>query len=71
MKKNRIKMMAVAALAGTMFQFGGCGFGGIFNALIRTAPSYAALEFLTDADGFFGQSLSGLLGGGDGADAGE
>lgn len=53
MKKNWIKMTAIAALAGTMFQFGGCGINGIFNALLRTAPVYVGLEFLTDNDGVF------------------
>lgn len=53
MKKNWIKMTAIAALAGTMFQFGGCGINGLFNALVRTAPIYLGLEFLTDNDGLF------------------
>lgn len=53
MKKNWIKMTAMAALAGTMFQFGGCGVNGIFKSLLRTAPIYLGLEFLTDNGGVF------------------
>lgn len=53
MKKNWIKMTAMAALAGTMFQFGGCGVSGIFRSLLRTAPIALGIEFLTDNNSVF------------------
>lgn len=52
MKKNWIKKTAIVALAGTMFQFGGCGINGLFNAFLQTAPIYLGLEFLTDGGAF-------------------
>jgi len=53
MGKRSVKRTAMALLcAGCVFQLGGC-FGGIFNAMVRTAIPYVALEFVTDNDGIF------------------
>jgi len=52
-KKNWIKKTAIVALAGTMFQFGGCSLNGILQGLLTTAPIYLGLEFLSDNDGIF------------------
>lgn len=58
MKKRTTKFAALALLAsGTLFQFGCLNLGGLFNNLFQVAPAYIALEFLTDADGFFGFGL--------------
>ena len=60
MKNKTLKGLALATMVGTLFQLGGCI---NLNTLLRSAVYYAALEVVTDGDGFFGFGL-GLTGGG-------
>ena len=55
MQKKSLKVAVVAALAGTVCQFGGClGFGdGIWGRLVWDAAIYTGFEFVTDNDGVF------------------
>jgi hypothetical protein len=52
MGKKTMKAAAMAAILGTVLQFGGC-FGRIWQDLLTTGVSYAILEYVTDNDGVF------------------
>ena len=49
MNKKFKKACALALVGGTLLQFGGC-FGGVFQAFLRSAPTYLLGEFLLDND---------------------
>ncbi len=50
MRKKTMKAVALAAMAGMLFQLGGCL---NLNQLLRQAVNYAILEFATDNTGVF------------------
>ena len=52
MGKKTMKAAAMAAILGTVLQFGGC-FGNIWKNLLTSAVSYGILEFVVDNDGVF------------------
>lgn len=52
MNKKSLKMLAIVACAGTMFQFGGC-FGGWLGQVVTYVTSGVVSDFLTDNDGIF------------------
>ena len=55
MQKKSLKVAAMAALAGTVFQFGfgGCLGNGFLGFLLREAALEAGLEFVLDNDAVF------------------
>jgi hypothetical protein len=58
MRKSTLKGAALAALAGTVLQFGGCL---NLNRILQYGAWYAALEFVTDNDGVFDLFESGTV----------
>ena len=55
---KKVKTVALTALVGTLFQFGGCL---NLNQVLRDAAWYAAFEFVTDNDGVFDLFESGAV----------
>jgi hypothetical protein len=52
MKKRTLKTIALVALAGTLFQFGGC-VGQVLKSFITSLPATLLTEFVTDNNGIF------------------
>lgn len=50
MRKKTLKAVTLAAVAGMMFQFGGCL---NINDLLRSSLTWATFEFLADNDNIF------------------
>jgi len=50
MRKKTLKAVTLAAVAGMLFQFGGCL---NLNMLLRQGAIYAAMEFVLDNDTVF------------------
>ena len=52
MGKKTMKAAALAAMLGTVLQFGGCG-SNFWRTAFVTALGYTGLEFVLDNDGVF------------------